>query len=61
MNSLNEDLEAGRRGICFISAFSGTDRPLNSGFYHNGQSNFQLTLLVFPRPSIFLMLFSRLY
>lgn len=61
MNSLHEDLEAGRRGIWFISAFLGTDRHLNRGFYHAGWSHFQLTLLIFPRQPIFLMLFSRLY
>lgn len=32
MNSIHEDLEAGKRGICFISDFSGTDHHLNSRF-----------------------------
>lgn len=61
MSSLHADLEAGWGGIHFISAFSGTGHHLNSGLYHTGWSDFHLTLLIFPRPPIFLMLFSRLY
>lgn len=55
------NFEAGRREMCFISAFSGTDHHLNGEFYYSGPSNFQLRLLIFPWPPIFLMLFSRLY